>query len=155
MHAAKECRSCLEGLGERMSRVAADDDATQHHAQRAARSLVKRKFRRGRTVPPRLATLMFREVVRLAANPDPFHAEKSLEYESGIAAAKRLLPLFPDNLQGRLHLAVAGNRVDFFRDLAEVEAEWRGGIAPPVIDVRLPTFGDAMSVGSWMSRVDR
>ena len=72
--------------------------------------------------------------MELTGNVYPFREEKVREFDSARTAVERLEPLFEQTLEGRLRLAVAGNRLDFFRDLADVEREWRSSLPPPVLD---------------------
>ncbi len=137
MKAQIECEECLHGLGRRMAKAACEKDKASYGATlEVAAAVVGREFILGRSVPTRVATSMFRAVVCQSNNPDPFARLKAEEYERGVAAAERLKRGVGDSIGELLLMSATGNRLDFFRDLAEVEAEWAQGAKPPAVDDR-------------------
>lgn len=128
MKAGEECGECLKGLAGRIARAAGNGDlevSSTSHA--AAQAVYESNFAPGASVPTRIATLMLRAAQSASGNFDPFEEAKTFEYARGLEAARRLRPLFGNSLSELCALAAAGNRIDFFRDMEEVEREWRNG----------------------------
>lgn len=126
MKAGEECGECLQGLAGRIAQAAGRGDPEVSSAsEAAARAAFGSNFTQGGCVPTRIATLMLRAAQKTSGRPDPFEEAKNFEYARGVEAARRLCPLFGDSLSELCALAAAGNRIDFFRDMEEVEREWK------------------------------
>lgn len=135
MKAGPECGECLFGLAERMARAGCGGDERLFAlANEAARRVCEREFVEGASVPTRVATLMLRAAQEATGARDLFAQAKDVEFSKGVAAAERLKPLFGDTLEELCRLSSAGNRIDFFRKMDEVEAEWRDGDHALAID---------------------
>jgi uncharacterized protein with ATP-grasp and redox domains len=125
LKAKQHCRACLEGLGRRIALAACpSEEILRRRAEAAAAAVLDRHFRVGRSVPTRLASRMLRAVSGETGNPDPFRRAKEEEFRRGSDAAARLTPRFSADLEGALAFSALGNRIDFFRDLGQVEKEW-------------------------------
>lgn len=127
MKAGEECRECLEILAGRIAGAASGGETAAHGLSLAA-ALAARDahYVCGTSVPTRIATHMLRAARKFSDREDIFDAIKADEYARGGEAARRLRPLFGDTLSELCALAAAGNRIDFFREIDDVEREWRG-----------------------------
>lgn len=135
MKAGAECGGCLAGLAEKIALASSGGDASLFlPAKSAAERALRDTFREGESVPTRIATGMLRAVSSVTGKVDLFHEAKLAEYERGRVAAKTIKEHLGDDLAALCALAAAGNRLDFFRDLALVEKEWRSSEHGLVVD---------------------
>lgn len=127
MKTGPECAECLGKLALHL----ADEAATGRPdllapARYAAQKALAERYREGRTVPTRVATRLFRRVVEATGVVDPFSHQKEREHQRAVIAASRLALRLGGSLGELVALSLAGNRIDFFREIGEVEAEWLG-----------------------------
>lgn len=137
MKTAAHCVDCLSLLGGRFARAASDGDPELYAAALNAATGVLHSHREpGAEVPTRVATRMLRAVMKATGNPDPFSKIKEREFEAGRRAAARLGEILGGGLGALITLSVAGNQLDYFRKLSDVEKIWNDTLAVPSADHR-------------------
>lgn len=126
MKTGPECAECLGKLALHIAEEAAIGRPELLEAAReAAQKTLIERYREGKTVPTRVATRLFRRVVEATGVADPFSHQKEREHARALTAARHLATRLGGGLEELVALSLAGNRIDFFREIEEVEAEWR------------------------------
>lgn len=120
-----ECGPCLEQLVRQVAALSTSDPGLRLEAVRRGDGIVAGALGSRILEPTHVSTRFLREIRRLTGVADPFAARKAQEIALAHAIFSRRAPPARDDLGALLGLAVAGNAIDFFRTLEEVEADMR------------------------------
>jgi hypothetical protein len=122
MKAVPECYPCLSRLLRQSAQVATSDEALRAKAIDAGMVVLDRYFStEGLTID--VATRLHRVVREVTNNPDPYRAMKDREIELSRKLAAQVEPNYSQDFKGYLSLSLAGNAIDFFRDLEQVRKD--------------------------------
>ncbi|MDI6710636.1 MAG: ARMT1-like domain-containing protein [Thermoanaerobacterales bacterium] len=127
MRVVEECYRCLEGLIRKTAELATADPDLMRKAAAAGMAVLDREFPR-RPIPVRVAAAAQRAVREISGNADPFAAVKRREMAMAAGLVNEVTPLCGGGLAGLITLSALGNAVDFFRDLAAVRHDIKGGL---------------------------
>lgn len=121
------CYQCLEGLIRKTAELATADPALRQKAMGAGMAVLDREFPH-RPIPVRVAAAAQRAVREVSGNDDPFAAVKRREMAMAAVLVNKVAGLYGEGLAGLITLSALGNAVDFFRDLAAVRCDIKGGL---------------------------
>lgn len=120
-----ECRPCLQQLVRQTAALSTDLPGLRSEAERAGLRVVEQAAGSQELEPSHVSTRFFREIRRVTGVEDPFATRKAQEIALAHAIFARLELPEREDLPSLLRLAVAGNAIDFFRSVEEVEADLR------------------------------
>ncbi len=122
MKAIPECYSCLSRLLLQSAQVATLDEALRAKAIDVGMEALDRYFStEGLTID--VATRLHRVVREVTNNPDPYRAMKDREIEHSRKLVAQVGAGVADSFKSYLSLSLAGNAIDFFRDLEQVKRD--------------------------------
>jgi uncharacterized protein with ATP-grasp and redox domains len=122
MKAIPECHPCLARLLRQSAYIATSDEALRTKAIDAGMAVLDRYFStEGLTID--VATRLHRVVREVTGNPDPYRAMKDREIELSRKLVAQVGAGIADNFKSYLSLSLAGNAIDFFRDLEQVKRD--------------------------------
>jgi uncharacterized protein with ATP-grasp and redox domains len=122
MKAVPECRPCLARLLRQSAQVATSDEMLRAKAIDAGMKVLDRHFSTdGLTID--VATRLHRVVRETTRNSDPYRDMKDREIELSRKLAAQVEQSYSQDFKGYLSLSLAGNAIDFFRDLEQVQKD--------------------------------
>ena len=122
MKAIPECYSCLSRLLRQSAQVATLDEALRAKAIDVGMEALERYFStEGLTID--VATRLHRVVREVTNNPDPYRPMKDREIELSRKLVAQVGAGIADSFKSYLSLSLAGNAIDFFRDLEQVKRD--------------------------------
>ena len=122
MKAIPECYSCLSRLLRQSAQVATLDETLRAKAIDVGMEALERYFStEGLTID--VATRLHRVVREVTNNPDPYRAMKDREIEHSRKLVAQVGAGVADSFKSYLSLSLAGNAIDFFRDLEQVKRD--------------------------------
>jgi uncharacterized protein with ATP-grasp and redox domains len=122
MKAVPECRPCLARLLRQSAQVATSDEMLRAKAIDAGMKVLDRHFSTdGLTID--VATRLHRVVRETTRNSDPYRDMKDREIELSRKLAAQVEQSYSQDFKGHLSLSLAGNAIDFFRDLEQVQKD--------------------------------
>ena len=122
MKAIPECYSCLSRLLRQSAQVATLDETLRAKAIDVGMEALERYFStEGLTID--VATRLHRVVREVTNNPDPYRAMKDREIELSRKLVAQVGAGIADSFKSYLSLSLAGNAIDFFRDLEQVKRD--------------------------------
>jgi uncharacterized protein with ATP-grasp and redox domains len=122
MKAVAECYDCLSRLLYQAAQAATSDEALRSKAVDAGTAVLDRYFTTdGVTID--VATRIHRVVRDITGNPDPYRAMKEREMKLSRELAAQAGAGIADGFKPCLSLSLAGNAIDFFRDLDDVKRD--------------------------------
>ena len=146
MKAIPECYSCLSRLLRQSAQVATSDEMLRAKAIDAGMKVLDRYFSTdGLTID--VATRLHRVVRKTTKNSDPYRDMKDREIELSRKLAAQVESNYSRDFKGYLSLSLAGNAIDFFRDLEQVTKD----IESPMTF----TVDDSLSFGRKLKKARR
>ena len=146
MKAIPECRPCLARLLRQSAQVATSDEALRVKAIDAGMKVLDRHFSTdGLTID--VATRLHRVVRETTKNPDSYRNMKDREIKLSRKLAAQVESNYSQDFKGYLSLSLAGNAIDFFRDLEQVQKD----IESPMTF----TVDDSLSFGRKLAKARR
>ena len=122
MKAVAECYPCLSRLLRQSAQIATSDEALLAKAVDAGMKVLDRHFSTdGLTID--VATRLHRVVRETTKNSDPYRDMKDREIRLSRNLAVQVEPNYSQDFKGYLSLSLAGNAIDFFRDLDQVKKD--------------------------------
>jgi damage-control phosphatase, subfamily I len=122
MKAIPECRPCLARLLRQSAQVATPDEALRAKAIDAGMKVLDRHFSTdGLTID--VATRLHRVVRETTGNSDPYRDMKDREITLSRKLSAQVESNYAQDFNGYLSLSLAGNAIDFFRDLEQVQKD--------------------------------
>jgi damage-control phosphatase, subfamily I len=122
MKAIPECRPCLSRLLRQSAQVATSDEVLRAKAIDAGMKVLDRHFSTdGLTID--VATRLHRVVRETTKNSDPYRDMKDREIKLSRKLAAQVEANYSQDFKGYLSLSLAGNAIDFFRDLEQVQKD--------------------------------
>jgi uncharacterized protein with ATP-grasp and redox domains len=120
MKFARECYSCIASLIEQSVNMATGDRSLREKALKEAMGILDAEFSLD-AISIDVATRIHDRIKIETRNPDPYRQLKDREIKLARELFEQVRPLYPDNYQGLLRLAVLGNSMDFFRPLEKMD----------------------------------
>ena len=117
-----ECHPCLERLVGLAVELATPDPEVRRRAAESARRFLDQEFGPG-AIPALIANRLLGIIHQISGNHDPFAARKAAATDFAARMHRRLAPVYGDDLESLLRLAVVGHALDFFRGEAEATRE--------------------------------
>ena len=146
MKAIPECYPCLSRLLRQSAQVATSDEMLRAKAIDAGIKVLDRYFSTdGLTID--VATRLHRVVRETTRNSDPYRDMKDREIKLSRKLAAQVEPNYSRDFKGYLSLSLAGNAIDFFRDLEQVKKD----IESPMMF----TVDDSLSFGRKLAKARR
>ena len=122
MKAVAECYPCLSRLVRQSAQVATTNEALRAEAVDAGMKMLDVYFStEGLTID--VATRIHRAVREATGNSDPYRAMKDREIKLSRTLAEQAVAGISDDFKSYLSLSLAGNAIDFFRDLDVVKKD--------------------------------
>jgi len=122
MKAVPECYPCLSRLLRQSAQIATSDEALRAKAIDAGTVVLDRYFSAdGLTID--VATRLHRVVREITGNPDPYLTMKEREIALSQEIAAQAGARVAENFKSCLSFSLAGNALDFFRDLEQVKKD--------------------------------
>jgi uncharacterized protein with ATP-grasp and redox domains len=122
MKAVPECYPCLSRLLRQSAQVATSDEVLRAEAIEAGMKVLDRHFSTdGLTID--VATRLHRVVRETTKNSDPYRDMKDREIKLSRKLAVQVEQNYSQDFNGYLSLSLAGNAIDFFRDLEQVQKD--------------------------------
>ena len=122
MKAVLECYPCLSRLLRQSAQVATSDKALWAEAVDVGMKVLDQYFSTdGLTID--VATRLHRVVRETTKNSDPYLDMKDREIKLSWKLAAQVQPNYSQDFKGYLSLSLAGNAIDFFRDLEQVKRD--------------------------------
>ena len=122
MKAVAECYPCLSRLLRQSAQIATSDEALRAKAIDAGMKVLDRHFSTdGLTID--VATRLHRVVRETTKNSDPYRDMKDREIKLSRKLAAQVESNYSQDFNGYLSLSLAGNAIDFFRDLEQVQKD--------------------------------
>jgi uncharacterized protein with ATP-grasp and redox domains len=133
MKAVPECYPCLSRLLRQSVQVATSDESLRARAIDAGTAVLDKYFSTdGLTID--VAARLHRVVREVTGNPDPYLPMKEREIELSRELAAQVGAGVSNDFRAYLSLSLAGNALDFFRDLAQVREDIESPITYVVDD---------------------
>ena len=146
MKAVAECYPCLSRLLRQSAQIATSDEALRAKAIDAGMKVLDRHFSTdGLSID--VATRLHRVVRETTKNSDPYRDMKDREIKLSRKLAAQVEPNYSQDFKGYLSLSLAGNAIDFFRDLEQVKKD----IESPMTF----TVDDSLSFGRKLAKARR
>jgi uncharacterized protein with ATP-grasp and redox domains len=122
MKAVPECYPCLSRLLRQSAQIATSDEALRAKAIEAGTAVLDHYFSTdGLTID--VATRLHRVVREVTNNPDPYLPMKDREIELSREMVAQVGEGIAGGFKSCLSLSLAGNAIDFFRDLEQVKKD--------------------------------
>jgi len=127
MKAVQECYPCLSRLLRQSAEIATSREALQAKAIDAGMAVLEKYFSTdGLTID--VATRLARVVREVTGNNDPYLPMKRREIELSRKLVAQVSDRVADSFKSYLSLSLAGNALDFFRDLEQARKDIEGPI---------------------------
>jgi damage-control phosphatase, subfamily I len=120
MKFAQECYPCLAKLIENSVNMATEDKAVRARALKEAMRILDAEFSLD-AVSIDVATPIHDRIKIETGNPDPYRELKNNEIRLAKELFEQVRPLYNNDFDGLLRLAVLGNSMDFFRPLETMD----------------------------------